>query len=130
MPRFEYKTIPAPTKGRKGKGVRGAEARFAFALECVMNEMAAEGWEYQRAETLPSTERSGLTSTSTQWRNILIFRRPHESDMEAFAPELLPSPAEPEMVEETDVDLGEEIVSEEVATEERDDSSEIFSEEK
>lgn len=73
--RYDYRVVPAPTKGVKAKGLKTAEARFALALEEVMNEMAAEGWEYQRTETLPSTERSGLTSTATQWRNLLVFRK-------------------------------------------------------
>ena len=95
MPRYEYKIVPAPAKGLKGKGVKGAEARFAHALEQLMNEMANDGWEYQRAETLPSIERAGLTGSTTEWRNVLVFRRLRESDAEAFAPELLPPPAAP-----------------------------------
>ena len=93
MPRYEYKIVPAPAKGLKGKGVKGAEARFAFALEALMNEMAGDGWEYQRAETLPSIERSGLTGSTTEWRNVLVFRRLKEDDAAAYAPELLPPPA-------------------------------------
>ncbi len=75
MPRYEYKVVPAPTKGRKGKGVKGPEGRFAFALETLMNELGAEGWEYVRADTLPSDERSGLTGSTTTFRNVLVFRR-------------------------------------------------------
>lgn len=93
MPRYEYNIVPAPAKGLKGKGVKGPEARFAHALQAMMNEMADEGWEYQRAETLPSVERSGLTGSTTEWRNVLVFRRLREDDAAAFAPELLPPPA-------------------------------------
>lgn len=92
MPRYEYKVVPAPTKGKKAKGVKGAEARFSYAIQELMNGLAGYGWEYQRAETLPSIERSGLTSTTTEWRNVLVFRRLRENDAEAFAPELLPAP--------------------------------------
>ena len=92
MPRYEYKVVPAPTRGLKGKGVKGAEARFSHALQELMNGLAGYGWEYQRAETLPSIERSGLASTTTEWRNVLVFRRLRETGTEAFAPELLPSP--------------------------------------
>ncbi|KIN64614.1 hypothetical protein Z946_3506 [Sulfitobacter noctilucicola] len=92
MPRYEYKVVPAPTKGLKAKGVKGAEARFAHAVQELMNGLAGYGWEYQRAETLPSIERSGLTSSTTEWRNVLVFRRLREHDAEAFAPELLPPP--------------------------------------
>ena len=97
MPRYEYKVVPAPTKGLKGKGVRGAEAKFSFAVQELMNGMSGYGWEYQRAETLPSVERSGLTGTTTEWRNVLVFRRLREGDASEFQPELLPAPsAEPE----------------------------------
>ncbi|WP_299685562.1 DUF4177 domain-containing protein [uncultured Tateyamaria sp.] len=92
MAGWEYKVVPAPTKGRKGKGVKGAEGRFAFALETLMNEMGAEGWEFQRAETLPSIERSGLTSTTTEWRNMMVFRRAVSAPMDDFEPELLAAP--------------------------------------
>lgn len=75
MTRYEYKVVPAPRKGRKGKGLKGPEARFAFAIQELMNEHAAEGWEFQRAETLPSDERQGLTSSHTVYRDMLVFRR-------------------------------------------------------
>lgn len=92
MPRYEYKVVPAPAKGLKGKGVKGPEARFSHALQELMNGLAGYGWEYQRAETLPSIERAGLTSTTTEWRNVLVFRRLRDHDAEAFKPELLPAP--------------------------------------
>lgn len=104
MTQFEYKVVPAPTRGVKAKGVKSTEARFSHALELMMNELASEGWEYQRAETLPSTERSGLTSTTTTWRHVLIFRKPKEQekpDERREEPPLLAAPrpqAEPEPV--------------------------------
>jgi hypothetical protein len=75
MPRYEYKVVPAPVKGRKARGVKSPEGRFALSVEDVLNEMGAEGWEYLRAELLPSEERSGLTGSTTHWRNVLVFRR-------------------------------------------------------
>lgn len=75
MDQFEYKVVPAPTKGRKARGVRRPEDKFALSVEEVMNEMASAGWEYQRSETLPHEERAGLTGTSTTFRSILVFRR-------------------------------------------------------
>jgi len=80
MPHYEYKVVPAPRKGRKAKGVRGAEARFAFAIQSLMNEQAGDGWEYVRAETLPSDERHGLTSAQTVYRDVLVFRRARTAD--------------------------------------------------
>ncbi|MGB2203014.1 MAG: hypothetical protein ACPH5G_16920 [Pseudooceanicola atlanticus] len=92
MSSYEYKVVTAPSKGRRGRGVKGPDGRFAFSLELLMNEMAAEGWEYQRAETLPSEERSGLSSTQTVYRNVLIFRRKRAGDMSAYDPRLIEGP--------------------------------------
>lgn len=91
MPHYEYKVVPAPTKGQKAKGIRGPEARFAHAVQELMNAMAEHGWEYQRAETLPSTERAGLTGSTTEWRNMLVFRRLRAVQER---PELLPAPSD------------------------------------
>ncbi|OJI92564.1 hypothetical protein LY10_00573 [Planktotalea frisia] len=99
--RYEYKVIPAPARGQKGKGVKGVEGRFANALETLMNQMGSDGWEYQRAETLPSEERAGLTSKTTVFRNVLVFRRVIETDVESFEPKLLDAP-EPEPEPEHD----------------------------
>ena len=89
MQNYEYKVVPAPTNGTKAKGVKTVEARFANTLEVLMNKMGADGWEYQRAETLPSEERSGLMSKSTSYRNVLVFRRSlvaAQADVSAVAP--------------------------------------------
>ncbi len=79
MSKYEYKVVPAPAKGRKARGVRKAEDKFAFALEDTMNELAQDGWEFQRTETLPNEERSGLTSSTTTYRSVMVFRRSFEA---------------------------------------------------
>jgi len=76
MPHYQYKVVPAPRKGVKARNVKGAEARFAHAIEQRINELAAQGWQYLRAETLPSDDRTGLTGVTTTVRNILVFCRP------------------------------------------------------
>lgn len=85
MPRYEYKVVPAPQKGTKARGVKTAEGRFALSVEELLNRMGTDGWEYQRAELLPSEERSGLTGSVTNWRNVLIFRRRVEIGMPEFS---------------------------------------------
>ncbi|NNE81429.1 MAG: DUF4177 domain-containing protein [Silicimonas sp.] len=75
MRKFEYKAVPAPTTGTKTKGVKTTEDRFALSLTDTLNDMAGEGWEYVRAETLPCDERKGLTGSQKTYQNILIFRR-------------------------------------------------------
>lgn len=72
---YEYKVIPAPMRGLKGRGIKTAEDRFANALQTMMNEQAANGWDYLRADTLPSEQREGFLSKTTVYQNMLIFRR-------------------------------------------------------
>lgn len=75
MTRFEYTAIPAPSRGEKAKEAKTPTDRFALALTAELNRMAADGWEYLRADVLPSEERTGLTGRSTVYHNLLIFRR-------------------------------------------------------
>jgi hypothetical protein len=72
---YEYWVVPAPRKGEKARGLKSTEERFALALTNVMNSMAAQGWEYHRADALPCDERSGLTGTKTTFHSVLVFRR-------------------------------------------------------
>lgn len=93
MLRFEYKVVPAPVKADRAKGIKGTQARFAHALAGLMNEMGRDGWEYQRADTLPCEERHGLTGKTTTFQNMLIFRRVLEEEAKApVAPALVASP--------------------------------------
>lgn len=102
MSSYEYTVIPAPARGEKAKGAKTGIDRFAATLADMLNDMARDGWEYVRAETLPAEERSGLTSRSTVYHNLLIFRRSLAAEpaprLEAAAPVPRPEPvpAEPE----------------------------------
>lgn len=89
MTQYEYKVVPAPTRGIKARGIKTPEGRFANALEELLNEMAAKGWEYQRAETLPQEERQGLTGSSSSFRNLLVFRRLSADSMAQYQPEVI-----------------------------------------
>lgn len=75
MSQWEYKVIPAPVQGTKARGVKTAEDRFALTITDALNEMAIEGWEYLRAETLPCETKKGLTGRETTFQNLLVFRR-------------------------------------------------------
>lgn len=87
MPRYEYQVIPAPRRGEKARDARTTEDRFALALTTLMNQMGREGWEYQRADTLPCDERSGLTGTKTSFQNVLVFRRVLGESLSVAVPE-------------------------------------------
>ncbi|MFZ9949640.1 MAG: DUF4177 domain-containing protein [Gemmobacter sp.] len=88
----DYRVIPAPARGEKAKGVKGPAEQFAHALTQTMNRMAAEGWEYLRAETLPCEERDGWFGRKTTQRHMLVFRRPVRNAAPAAAP-ATPAPA-------------------------------------
>lgn len=104
MPGFEYKVVPAPTKGTKAKGVKGPQGRFANSVEGVLNALATDGWEYLRAELLPSEERSGLTGSVTNWRNVLVFRRALVEAAEETAEDAGAAPVVPVVRPEADPD--------------------------
>lgn len=107
---YEYKVVPAPKKGLRAKGVKGQDGRFAHALEGAINALAAEGWEYQRTDTLPSEERAGLTGKTTVFQNMLIFRRARSEAAETTeaapaavsAEEEMPEAAAPDTVEDAE----------------------------
>lgn len=84
---FEYTVIAAPTRGEKARHAKTPGDRYALALGAELNRMARDGWDYVRAEVLPSEERSGLTGRSTVYHNLLVFRRP-----------LAPAPADPALL--------------------------------
>ncbi|SNR24527.1 DUF4177 domain-containing protein [Paracoccus sediminis] len=75
MSQFEYRVIPAPTRGEKARDAKTPSDRYSVALTGELNRMARDGWEYVRADVLPSEERSGLTGRSTVYHNLLVFRR-------------------------------------------------------
>ena len=75
MSQFEYSVIPAPLRGEKAKDAKTPSDRYSVALTTELNRMAKDGWEYVRADVLPSEERSGLTGRSTVYHNLLVFRR-------------------------------------------------------
>lgn len=75
MQRFEYKVIPAPTKGEKTRAAKTTADRFGVALTNLMNALGAEGWDYVRADTLPCEERVGFTGSKSSYQNMLVFRR-------------------------------------------------------
>lgn len=98
MQRYEYKVIPAPSRGEKARGVKSTADRFALTLTGLMNQLGAEGWSYVRADTLPCDERVGLTGTKTTFQNVLVFSRPLESVRLSDNPAQMPVAAAPVLV--------------------------------
>lgn len=80
MTGYDYKVIPAPKRAKKVKGLKGAEELFAHTLTEAINEVARQGWEYVRAESLPAEAPGGFfkhASRGTQ--TVLVFRRERET---------------------------------------------------
>ncbi len=108
MSNYEYRVVAAPRKGKSGKGVKGGPAKFANAISTLMNDMAADGWDYLRADTLPCEERQGLTSKTVKYHSMLVFRRPVAEEVtpeeEPLALERHDPEPEPETVSEVEAD--------------------------
>jgi len=76
MQTYEYKVIPAPNRSKRVKGVKGTAGRFAAVLTQAMNDLAAEGWEYLRSDSLPLEEKQGLLKGRIEtYQTMLVFRR-------------------------------------------------------
>lgn len=75
MTEYEYRVVPAPDRGEKARGAKTAGERYAQAMTSLLNRMGREGWEYVRADMLPSEERTGLTRRTTVYHHMLVFRR-------------------------------------------------------
>lgn len=77
MADYEYKVVPAPRKAGRAKGVRGHDEKYAHTLGEIMNNMATDGWQYLRAESLPVDEKAGMMGkTNEKYLSLLVFQRP------------------------------------------------------
>ncbi|WP_069300814.1 hypothetical protein [Neptunicoccus sediminis] len=76
MQRYEYKAVPAPNRPKKVKGVKTTAGRFAAVLTDTINDLAKEGWEYLRSDSMPVEEKPGLLKSRIEtYQTILVFRR-------------------------------------------------------
>lgn len=107
MQNFEYKAIAAPTRARRFKGVKGTANQFAMVMSELMNDMATDGWEYLRSDSLPVDEKAGLLKGRVEnYHTLLIFRRAKEPVeemaglIEDFSDQTtVPAPVEPAITE-------------------------------
>ena len=118
---YEYKVVPAPTKGLKAKGLKTTADRFSLAFETAINEYAKEGWEFLRAETLPSEEREGLMGKTTMYQNVLVFKRPAQEEAEVEIAGSLPPPLDEPEVQADEAGV-EEFETEEASVSDEDTS--------
>ena len=91
MSYFDYKVVPAPQRVKKVRGITGAADLFALTLTDAINEVARQGWEYVRAETMAAEAPGGfLRKAATSEQTMLVFRRPREQ----LSPRLAAAPDE------------------------------------
>lgn len=76
MSYYEYVVVPVPKAAPRAKGVKRTDDRFAHGLSETLNRYGAEGWEYQRNETLNVEARAGFFSRpAPEQITVMIFRR-------------------------------------------------------
>lgn len=95
MSSAEYKTVPAPRRVKKIKGVKGAEATLAKMIEEIISEQVSSGWDYVGTDTFPMEEKRGLfSSRETVLKGVMVFRRDKQPQQYTQpASEQAPTPA-------------------------------------
>ncbi|WP_244345609.1 hypothetical protein [Thermus thermophilus] len=83
---WEYKVYPLPRDFALPKRKdQTPEQAVSQAMERLLNEMAVEGWEYYRTETVNISELPGCLGSLlgqkevTRSFNFIVFRRPRSS---------------------------------------------------
>lgn len=77
MTLYEYRVVAAPRRAKRIRGMKASQDRFAATVSEVINDAAAEGWDYVRSETLPMEERQGMLKGRVEvLQSLLVFRRP------------------------------------------------------
>jgi len=77
MTEYLYKCVAAPRRPKRRKGDRSPAEALAGAMEAIMAEQAAAGWEYLRCDTVPVEARAGLFSAMAEThQSVMVFRRP------------------------------------------------------
>lgn len=74
MPKFEYRAVPAPLRAARKRDLAHGDDAYCAALADILNELADDGWEYLRSDTL-RVRTGGLFSRRVEDRSLLICRR-------------------------------------------------------
>ena len=74
---YEYKTVGAPEKGKRKRGLRSQSDRVAAAFDEILQDEVVGGWEYLRTDLLPVIESAGWFKRGHEvHRAVMVFRRP------------------------------------------------------
>lgn len=74
MTKYEYRAIPCPEKPLRQRDLPAGADPFCETLTAAINDLAGEGWDYIRAETIEVRTRRFLKSRKEE-RTFLVFRR-------------------------------------------------------
>jgi hypothetical protein len=74
MTKYEYRAIPCPGKALSRRDLPKGADPFCETLAAAINDLAGEGWDYIRAETIEVRTRR-LLRRRTEERTFLVFRR-------------------------------------------------------
>lgn len=84
MAELDYKTIAAPRRLKRVKGVKPGEELLAYTISEIIEEQAAEGWRYLRADRFVVEEKAGFFSgPKTIERTVMVFTRERRRTMKA-----------------------------------------------
>jgi hypothetical protein len=93
MSENDYKTILAPQRPGKFRGVRDLEERWERTLSDAINAGCAGDWDFVSMQTMTVTEGGGLFSKEkTRTLTFLVFARPKPVRSAPAAPQ--PAPAQ------------------------------------
>ena len=93
MAGYQYKTVAAPRRLKKVKGVKGKDALLAHAVEELIAVEAAQGWEYLRADSFPVEDKGGMFSKPVVTeRAVMIFRKAIAAQQPVARPQAAPAP--------------------------------------
>ncbi|MDJ1009174.1 MAG: hypothetical protein QNJ13_15270 [Paracoccaceae bacterium] len=74
MTKYEYRALPCPEQAMRARDLPKDADPFCETLATAINELAREGWDYIRAETIEVKSRRFLRRRKDV-RTFLVFRR-------------------------------------------------------
>lgn len=74
MTKFEFRAIPCPERALRQRDLPAGADAFCETLSAAINDLAGEGWDYVRAETIEVKTRRGFRTRKAD-RTFLVFRR-------------------------------------------------------
>lgn len=74
MTKYEYRAIPCPERTLRARDLPDGTDPFGQTLTAAINDLAGDGWDYVRAETIDLKTRR-LFGRRSETRSFLVFRR-------------------------------------------------------